>query len=73
MPWLERVSEPRGALAYLREIELAGHSPIAAFALALSVGDRPLASQLYADWASQRSPGLGTAIDEWAAAHALVE
>jgi len=69
LPWLDEVADPRSAIARLR---VGGHSPVDSIAIALALGDRDLASQLYTEWAAKRAPGLGEQVDEWAAAHDLV-
>jgi hypothetical protein len=72
LPWLDRLGDPVSAIEYLQAIDHAGHSPVASFSIALGIGDRDLARELYARWASKREPGLGGKIDEWAAAHGLL-
>lgn len=69
LPWLDEVADPRRAIARLRA---AVHSPFTTIAIALALGDRDLASQLYTEWAAKCAPGRGDKLVEWAAAHDLV-
>ena len=70
LPWLDRCANEREAIAYLRASNYAATSSIAGFALALSIGDKDLAADLYREWVEARRLPVEH-VDSWAKAHGL--
>lgn len=71
LPWLSRCSDPLAAFDYLRSRNHQGHSPVKAFALALSVGRADLARAAYAEWSSQPDVLPDGPIHQWVSSHSI--
>lgn len=56
LPWLDRVAEPSGALAWLEDCDFAFHGPVVGAALALVLGDQQRALAIIRSHEDQMSP-----------------
>lgn len=71
LPWLSRCSDPLAAFDYLRSRGHRGHSPVKAFALALSAGRDDLAQAAYAEWSSSPDVIPDGPIRKWALSQSI--
>jgi hypothetical protein len=56
LPWLESVSDPSGALAWLRSEDFAFHGPVIGAALALLLNQRETAREIVARYRDRITP-----------------
>jgi hypothetical protein len=71
LPWLDRCSDPLAAFEWLRDRDYRAHSPVMAFALALSAGRADLARDAYVGWAAKPDVLPDGRIHDWARSHSL--
>lgn len=68
LQWLDSLVDRRSAVLYLRDTDHIGQSPFVGIALALAIGERPLARDLYAGWLA-RNPGVSAPV--WIGANGI--